>query len=762
MRLNNQGLKTNFRHVFISPHLDDVVLSCYPNIIESLRLGAKVEIWTMMAGLPLTKAKFSDFALQLSKPNPVKYVKMRQNEDYAAGKKLGVKIVHFDFPDAIYRIDQSGLPLYQNLIELFNEVDLRELYLINRIFWKLKEGLSENDVIVCPSAMCGHVDHILTRLACEMLPNEIGYYNEFPYTINIKSAPDKKIQEDWANLIKVYKSQMNLLFRENALQKLLSIHQPELMLLQKKQPVIPRKIHCIWVGKAPIPPDASNNLETWATLHGGKWEIRLWTNKDLNETNFSSEVLKKIEEAPHGIQKADILRYQILSKEGGWYFDLDFEPIQSIEPIALLLHGEELILCNEDDTLNTKTSNGFFACTAGNAAISAMAGEVLKQPLNTGNFDMSDIVTNTGPAFFNSMLQNTKAVHLPVSLFYPVTFSGIISPQNINQVYSFARHKWHNRYSENKNLYFGMEENTESSVFKIPFIKSVPQIMIFCFVKDEPELLSRWIPYHAKLVGMKNIMIIDHGSKKETKLILNSFTHRGLQIYDAGMFPFSEKAELLTKVMTKYKHYRMLIPLDADEFICVKNQNRMDCNRQTIRKAFRNLPDKPVIFKFGTFDVCNQPQSRYIDPLSEMNEFRFFPSETVEVFSTNAPSKSFFPGKYFVSTDDGNHLGEIEPNEGYFFTNISIAHFFIRGFNHFVTKHTNADEIIGVTNHEEHIHNSGPCAHWIERNLAIKRGEAVKYFESKICTLRGRKEEAISKALKKIPIRPGALSKTPM
>lgn len=759
---NNMKITKNSSQIFVSPHLDDAVLSCYPMISDSISKGINVEIWTIMTGIPSKKARFSEFALHLSKPNPVGYAKMRQDEDFSVGKKLGAKVVHFGFQDAIYRNDEHGQPIYQEANDVFNKVDLRELYLVNQIFGKLREYSDPESIIICPSAMCGHVDHILTRLACEMLPNQIVYYNEFPYTINIQSPLQQNIQDEWADKIRMYKSQTELLFKGEALKKLLSQHQPELISLQQKQTLIPHKLHFIWVGDAPIPPAAITNLDSWRNLLGEKWEIRLWTNKDLNESNFGSEVLKKIKEAPYGIQKADILRYQILSKEGGWYFDLDFEPLQSIEPIALLLHREELILCNEDDAMENKTSNGFFACSAGNAAISAMAGEVLKQPLNTGNFDMSDIVTNTGPVFFNSMLQNANAVHLPVSLFYPVTFSGIISPQKINTGQSFAKHKWHNRYSENRILYFGTEESPERVAFSVPFFKRSPQIMIFCFVKDEPELMSRWIPYHAKLVGMKNILIIDHGSKSETKTIFNKFAKSGLKIFDAGMYSFADKAEVLTKVMMKFKHYRLLIPLDADEFICMKNHKGMDCNRQSILKSFRNLPDKPVVFKFGTFDVCNQPEKSYLDPLIEMKEFRFFPPETTEVFSTKAPSKSFFPGKYFVSTDDGNHIGKIEPNEGFFSTNLSLVHFYTRGYDHFISKYKNADEIIGVSNHEEHIQKGGACFHWIERNLAIKRGEARKYFETRICSMRGRKEKAISKALRKNWIQLFSWSKTPM
>lgn len=745
------------RFIFISPHLDDAVLSCYPMICSCLEQGTPVEIWTIMAGIPSDKTAFSDTAQQISMSDPVGYVQRRQLEDLEVGKALGVRVLHFNFTDAIYRTDPSKHPLYPDLRDIFHQVDFRDLYLANHMYAALSPLLTAEDVVVAPSAICGHVDHILTRLACEMLPMEILFYDEFPYTVQRHSPVSPEVQSEWVRVVGLYASQMRLLFPGNTLQDLISIHQPAWSPHPRFQPLIPRKIHLIWIGDSSMSPDAQKNYKTWVRLMGTAWQIRLWTNDDLHNGQFSSEVLHCIQIARHGMQKADILRYQILSKEGGWYFDLDFEPMQSIEPLALLLSREALILCHEEESRTDKISNGFFACSAGNAYISAIAAAVLTQPLNTGDLDVGHIVNNTGPFFFNTMLNHATAFFLPTRLLYPVTFSEIISEQQHVLEFGFARHKWHNRYRENEALYFDGEATPDQPRAEDSLPVGNASIMVFCFVRDEYQLLKHWIPYHADLVGMENIMIIDHGSNEETKSLIKGFTSMGLRVYDAGSFPFTEKEMVLSRVMGRFKHYRFLVPMDSDEFLCLHTENGMDCSKMGILKAFDALPCRPVLFKMGTFEVCNKPDADYKDPLMEMTTFHFFPPETTEVFSTAAHSKSFFPGSHFISTDAGNHHGVIEANEGDFYTRIALAHFHTRGYRHFVSKHAQADLTMGVSNLEEYIRLKYNCWHWIERKLAIDNGEGRHFFETKMCTLQGQVETALCDALKKLAGSPAGL-----
>ncbi len=103
-----------------------------------------------------------------------------------------------------------------------------------------------------------------------------------------------------------------------------------------------------------------------------------------------------------------------------------------------------------------------------------------------------------------------------------------------------------------------------------------------------------------------------------------------------------------------------------------------------------------------------------------------------------------------MSTDSGNHAGRVEPDHGVLSTRLALAHFHTRGYQHFLAKHTLASQTLEVGDMEKYISERGIGYHWIERNLAIKNGEAREYFDSVLCSLRGQEEKALSNALKKL------------
>gem|GEM_PF-2406953 len=674
----------------------------------------------------------------------------RIQEDADVCRDLGVPWVHLPFSDAIYRSSADGLPRYPDLGSLFHHVDLRELPLVNRIYDALLERLEATDLVVTPSARCGHVDHILTRVACEMLPNRVLFYDEFPYHIRDPARVGAEALSDCERRTRMYASQMDILFRGDTLPHLLAMHGPELYPLPETPPKIPRKIHLIWIGGAPLPPGALHHLQAWKRIMGDAWQVRLWTNEDLTEAHFSREVLDRIQEAPHGVQKADILRYQVMSRHGGWYFDVDFEPVERIEPISRILCEETLLLCNEEEHLVGKVSNGFFACSKDNPAVTKIAQQALTGPLNTGDFDMGHIVTHTGPVLFHAGVQGSRRITLPTRLFYPVNFREIIQTPARPPEDHFARHIWHSRYLDDKKRFFGKDDLPVLPSAMVEAGSRGAGAMLFCFVRDEPYLLSRWIAYHARIFGMSNLFVIDHGSGPDTKRVIAQHASDGLQSCDAGMHPFTDKGRVLSAVMRRFKHYRYLVPLDCDEFLCLKTEEGMDCSPSRIVDAFRAQPDRPCTFRLGTFDVCNTPDGAYEDPLTEMCHFRYFPPWETPVFSTQAVSKVFFPGKYFESTDDGNHRGSIRPFEGDIHTGLALAHFHIRGYRHFMAKHEQATRLLGITDAEKHLRARTTCFHWVERQLAIEAGKGRQYFEERICSLQGKEERAFSAALQSL------------
>lgn len=100
--------------------------------------------------------------------------------------------------------------------------------------------------------------------------------------------------------------------------------------------MIPRILHHIWIGPDPLPDDHRPWIKSWKRQHP-KWEHRLWTEDNLPEDPIRPEILERLR-AP--VERADILRLEILYRYGGVYLDGDLECLRPIDPV---LEGEEFV-----------------------------------------------------------------------------------------------------------------------------------------------------------------------------------------------------------------------------------------------------------------------------------------------------------------------------------------------------------------------------------------------------------------------------------
>ncbi len=173
------------RWIYISPHFDDAVLSCGGLIFEQTRQGTPVEIWTILAGDP-PPGPLSEFARQnhalWGLPGGKETVAMRRAEDERASSLVGADLVHFDIPDCIYRRSPQGQALYpETVISAPHPADRK---LPDRMAACLRSELLKDDILVCPLALGGHVDHVLVRQAVESLHQPLLYYADVPYLLN--------------------------------------------------------------------------------------------------------------------------------------------------------------------------------------------------------------------------------------------------------------------------------------------------------------------------------------------------------------------------------------------------------------------------------------------------------------------------------------------------------------------------------------------------------------------------------------------------
>jgi mannosyltransferase OCH1-like enzyme len=104
----------------------------------------------------------------------------------------------------------------------------------------------------------------------------------------------------------------------------------------KRQDGIPKVLHFIWLGKNPFPQSSVEYVTSWKRMHP-HWTMKFWTDlrdrgcpidgmeKHLIDEIALGAVLERYRIAENWGEKSDILRYLILSKEGGVYVDHDVE-----------------------------------------------------------------------------------------------------------------------------------------------------------------------------------------------------------------------------------------------------------------------------------------------------------------------------------------------------------------------------------------------------------------------------------------------------
>jgi mannosyltransferase OCH1-like enzyme len=169
--------------------------------------------------------------------------------------------------------------------------------------------------------------------------------------------------------------------------------------------LIPRVFHRIWVGPDPLPDDYAAYGETWLEHHPG-WELRLWTEDNLPE-GLRPEVYERLR-AP--AERANLLRLELLMRQGGVYVDTDFECLRSIEP--LIDDAEIFITLAKAGRVN----NALMGSVPGHSLIGEALARV--RPVEFFGHDKAA----TGTRLLDGLLLDRPAVTLlDAQLFYPTT-----------------------------------------------------------------------------------------------------------------------------------------------------------------------------------------------------------------------------------------------------------------------------------------------------------------------------------------------------
>ena len=174
-------------HLYLSPHLDDVPLSCAGIIATQLAAGDAVRVITLFTGDatgPLSSLAQRYHSVWGRGEQP--YV-ARREEDRLACALMGVDVHHEGLLEAIYRRDAGGDVLYPDRTAMFRSLDEARDKIVDAIA-AIVLNHARNfgaEVIYAPIGLGRHVDHqaviaAARRVAGQQGP-ELRLYEEWPY-----------------------------------------------------------------------------------------------------------------------------------------------------------------------------------------------------------------------------------------------------------------------------------------------------------------------------------------------------------------------------------------------------------------------------------------------------------------------------------------------------------------------------------------------------------------------------------------------------
>jgi len=173
--------------VYLSPHLDDAVLSSGGRIHMQAARGLQPLVISCFAGVPDYHA-LSSFATEQHRHwgQTVDPIEQRRCEDATVMNYLGAEYEHWDYFDCIYRRHpRTGSFLYASESAIFGPVREEDLGLIDELAGHLASALPVDKVqVYAPLAVGHHVDHqVILQAALRLCPlgYRVKHYEDYPY-----------------------------------------------------------------------------------------------------------------------------------------------------------------------------------------------------------------------------------------------------------------------------------------------------------------------------------------------------------------------------------------------------------------------------------------------------------------------------------------------------------------------------------------------------------------------------------------------------
>lgn len=155
-------MRTHYRAVFLSPHLDDAVFSCGGLIAKLAQAGEAILIVNI----------FSEYGNNTN----------RREEESQVAEFLRVDIKYLGELDAIFRHKS-----YKSLLRIFSTIDSSDRRNFPNLADKLQNLLStiSYDTLYVPLGVGWHVDHLLTQEMGQLVAEKLKlcYYEDAPYVL---------------------------------------------------------------------------------------------------------------------------------------------------------------------------------------------------------------------------------------------------------------------------------------------------------------------------------------------------------------------------------------------------------------------------------------------------------------------------------------------------------------------------------------------------------------------------------------------------
>ncbi len=192
---------------------------------------------------------------------------------------------------------------------------------------------------------------------------------------------------------------------------------------------IPKIIHQIYFDMAGPPAHLSSISQSWKEKQP-EWEYRFWNKQAVEqflESDFQ-EYRPLYDSFPYDVQRWDFVRYLILYRLGGLYADMDYECVESLDPLlwnhscCMGLEPEKNAIRNQKPFI---IGNALMASVPGHDFLHCIIKDIAASGLQNYEHKATQVIETTGPFMLNRVYEACERKEditlLPAELVAPLT-----------------------------------------------------------------------------------------------------------------------------------------------------------------------------------------------------------------------------------------------------------------------------------------------------------------------------------------------------